>query len=126
MKLTIIPTTLIRLGPLSTSLPFPSSSPSFAIPQRSPMLLVQIMLLCRSTFAFYVYHVAVEVYVSDKLLSIRDVYTENEFAVVRLAIQDASFDRPAKSWTGSGIGQERVVSLILLDSECQADHIILL
>jgi hypothetical protein len=48
---------------------------------------------------------------------------KNEFAVVRLAIQDASFDRPAKSWTGSG--ERENVSLTLLRCKCQADYLIL-
>jgi hypothetical protein len=62
------------------------------------MLLVQIMLLCRSSFPFYIYHVRCRVLCYlDKLLIIEDVYTQNEFAVVRLAIKDASFNRPAKS-----------------------------
>jgi hypothetical protein len=46
---------------------------------------------------------------------------KNEFAVVRLAIKHASFDRPAKSWTGSGEGEN--VSLTLPRYECQAYHL---
>jgi hypothetical protein len=48
---------------------------------------------------------------------------KDEFAVVRLAIQDASFDRPAKSWTGSGEGEN--VSLTLRRYKCQAENLIL-